>query len=519
MYHVVIAEDESIIREGLSRLIDWRELDCEVVFLAEDGLSALDFIRGHSVDILITDIKMPRMNGLELIKSARDINENIVTFLVSGYGDYEYAKSAIQYSVSGYVLKPLEEEQLRELLLKAVSILEKQAQHREIERDAQKIGLKNMAMAREKLFTRVFYSRSEVDDKSDLLASLKLDEDTYYGVYLFEVTAGIAEEVKEKLVCSSENVALLDIRPTLWALVAFGADKSEPGKALGAFRSVLMQNHCSRSLTAVGSGTACQGLKGLKKSFDDAVINFNLRQANTLMLYNGKSETTCVDIKEHCNKIVSFVTQRQDGLSAYLDLVEDELLSSGTQCIKNANILLNSIYARIVNSLLSREGRTESETLLKMFGCYEQAINAIDVRRKICILKELLAEVSPLFEFAAKGKWAKEINLSIAYIEKNYYKQTIDVNEIADYVEMNPRYFSMIFKEKVGKSVMKYLIEYRVSIAKQLLMDKDLKAYQVAEMVGYDSYPYFSTLFRKVTGESPSVYSERMQSISLNTYQ
>ena len=153
----------------------------------------------------------------------------------------------------------------------------------------------------------------------------------------------------------------------------------------------------------------------------------------------------------------------------------------------------------------------EADVLLRLYGQYEQAINAIEVRKKLKILQELLEEVSALFEAADMGKWAREINAAVAYIQKNYYDRSIDVGAIAEHVGMNPRYFSMIFKEKTGKSVMKYLIEYRISIAKQLLLDKDLNAYQVAEMVGYDSYPYFSTLFSRATGENPSTYADRMR--------
>lgn len=518
MYSVVIAEDESIIREGLSRLIDWQAFGCEVAFLAEDGLCALGYIQDHPVDILITDIKMPRMSGLDLIKNAREINEDIVTFLVSGYGDFEYAKSAIQYNVSGYVLKPLEEEQLGELILKAVSILEKRAQRNAVEQDAQKVGLKNMAMAREKLFTRVFYSRVKLETEPDLLMALNLDDKTLYGVYLFEVTGGIPEETKELLAYSFEQMVLVEIRPDLWALVVFGSDETEMGKNFGSFKSMLLKHHCRKSVIGVGSGMIYQNLQGLRKSFEEAVVNFNLRRSNTFMLRSGEDKITGVDLKERCDKIVNFVIQGREGLATYLDLVEEELLLSGTRCIENTNVLLGGVYARIVNTLLSREDYVDADALIKLYSRYEKAINAIEIRRKIRILEELLEEVSSLFEVSAKGKWAKEINMAIAYIEKNYYKRTMDVGEIADHVGMSSRYFSMIFKEKVGKSVMKYLIEYRVNIAKQLLMDKDLKAYQVAEMVGYDSYPYFSTLFRKVTGENPGTYSERMRAMNSDAH-
>ena len=138
MYQVIIAEDERIIREGISRLVDWSEYGCEVCCLAEDGARALEYLREHPADILITDIKMPHMNGLDLIKNAQEINEGLVTFVISGYGDFEYTKTAISYNVAGYLMKPLEEEQLSELLEKAVSILERRARRDAAEQDVRK---------------------------------------------------------------------------------------------------------------------------------------------------------------------------------------------------------------------------------------------------------------------------------------------------------------------------------------------------------------------------------------------
>lgn len=521
MYNVVIAEDESIIRNGLSRLINWQVYDCEVKYLAEDGMRALAYIRDNPVDILITDIKMPHMDGLELIKHVKEINEDIVTFIISGYGEFEYAKTAIKYNVNGYILKPLEEEQLCELILKAVSILRKRAQQRATEQYARIILLKNLIMAREKLFSRVFSSHTEIDkieENPDLFESLGLDDNMFYGVYLFDVPKEILEELKEQLAYSSDHIVLMEIQSDLWSLVAFGTNENEIRNHIETLKSMLSKNGYRKSIQGAGNGKIYQGLRGLRHSFEEAVTSFNLKQSNIIMLQNREGKAAGINIKEKCDKIVNFVIQKREGLSAYLDLVEEELLLTGVQCLENTNILLGGVYARIVNTYFSRKEHVDAGILLKLYSFYERAINAIEINRKIRILEELLTESSSLFEVSPKGKWAKEINMAIDYIKENYYKRTLDVGEIADYVGMNPRYFSMVFKDETGKSVMKYLIEYRINIAKQLIMDKDLKAYQVAEMVGYDSYPYFSTLFRKMTGENPVTYSKKIWAMNTDTH-
>ena len=277
------------------------------------------------------------------------------------------------------------------------------------------------------------------------------------------------------------------------------------------FKNLLLKHNARRSILAAGNGSVCRGLDGLHRSFQDAVVSFNLKHANPFMLPAGVETISGMDLREMCDKIMNYVTRRKEGLAEYLHKVEEDLLMSGPRCVENANILLGAIYAQVVNIVLGREGQMDAEALLRIYGQYEQAVNAIEVRKKLKILQALLEEVSALFEAADKGKWAREINAAVAYIQKNYYDRAIDVGTIAEHVGMNPRYFSMIFKEKTGKSVMKYLIEYRINIAKQLLLDKDLNAYQVAEMVGYDSYPYFSTLFSRATGENPSTYADRMR--------
>ena len=517
MYQVVIAEDERLIREGISRLVDWAEYDCQVCFLAEDGARALEYIRTHPVDILITDIKMPHMNGLDLIKHTREIDDGIVTFVISGYGDFEYAQTAISYNVAGYLMKPLEEEQLSELLDKATQILERRARRDAAVEDVRMIRMKNRTMDREKLFIRMFFSGGQIDVSPERMEKLQLTPDMYYSTFIFEVADSITPEVKETLAYSSEHIVMMELRADMWGAVALDEDEARVSSHMAAFKNLLLKHNARRSILAAGNGSVSRGLEGLRQSFQDAAVSFNLKHANAFLVPSGVEKISGVDLKEMCDKIMNYVTRRKEGLTDYLRKVEEDLLMSGPQCVENTNILLGAIYAQVVNMVLGRESQMDANILLRIYAQYERAVNAIEVRKKLKILQELLEEVSALFEAADKGKLAREINAAVAYIQKNYYDRSIDVGAIAEHVGMNPRYFSMIFKEKTGKSVMKYLIEYRVNIAKQLLLDKDLNAYQVAEMVGYDSYPYFSTLFSKATGENPSTYAERMRAFGADS--
>lgn len=513
MYKVVIAEDESIIRCGLARLLDWASFDCEIVFLAEDGIQALKYITENPVDILITDIKMPHMSGLDLIENAKSISPDIITFIISGYSDFEYAKTAIHYGVSGYLMKPVEEEQLRDALDKAVLALKLRTQQAVAQQNMLQIEEKNRRLRREKLINSLLFSNRETPSVQE---ELGITPEFYYCVFLFELTSDMiisARNVREMIGNEYDDIALIDIRHNLFAAVVFGKTSHNVSEAMNDFQHHLRENVGKKHVMNEGTGDIQQGFDGMRSSLKKAVVNFNLEQAST-RLNHIVGQTGEIDVREKCNKILSYVLQKKEGLPEYLDLVEEDLLMTGAQCIKNADVLLSGVYAQSIAALLSRRTNVSAETLLGLHKTYDRATRSVELRKKIQLLQELLRDVSELMEPDSKGKWGREINQAIAYIEKNYYKGSMDVSEIAEYVGMNPRYFSMVFKDKVGKSVMKYLIDYRVKIAKQLLLDKDLKAYQVAEMVGYDNYPYFSTMFQKVTGENPTAYLERVSNFA-----
>ena len=511
MYKVVIAEDESIIRCGLAGLLDWAAFDCEIVFLAEDGMQALKYMEENPVDILITDIKMPHMGGLDLIENAKSISSDMITLIISGYSDFEYAKTAIHYGVSGYLMKPVEEEQLRDALNKAVSALKLRTQQAVVQQDMLQIKEKNRRLRREKILNTLLFANGQ---PPSIPEELGITPELYYCVFLFELMSDMivsARNVWEMIGKEYKNVALIDMQHNLITAVVFGESPDYVSESVKDFQYYLLENIGKKHAMNEGAGDIRQGFDGLRSSLKRAVVNFNLGQAST-RLNHIAGQTGEIDVREKCNKILSYILQKKDGLPEYLDLIEEDLLMTGTQCIKNADVLLSGVYAQSIAALLSRRTNVSAETLLGLHKTYDRATRSVELRKKIQLLQELLCDVSELMvmEPDSKGKWGREINQAIAYIEKNYYKGSMDVGEIAEHVGMNPRYFSMVFKDKVGKSVMKYLIDYRVKIAKQLLLDKDLKAYQVAEMVGYDNYPYFSTMFQKVTGENPTAYLERV---------
>ena len=516
MYRVVIAEDEQIIREGISRLVDWAEFDCEVCFLAVDGLQALQYIRENPVDVLLTDIKMPRMDGLDLIKHAREIDERIVSFIISGYGDFEYAKTAISYNVAGYLMKPLEEEQLQEMLTKACGILGKDRSH---EYALLKSQQENKRLARERVFSRTVYSETPMDLSKfgrDLIESADLRPGLFYCACLVGAVGERERVFGEALRDDPGHIVTVRIQPDIWLVVLVGETPERiTVEHLETFRAELMPGRAKKNGLSVGEGAVWQDLEGLRKSFKEAVINFNLKLSASCFCGGEQEKAAEINLKKQCDEIVTMVIHQREDLDKYLEQVEEQLLQTGPQCIENVNILISSVYGQLINALMSRENMIASEKLTKVYEDYERAKNSIEIRRKFQNMRELLADISALFVVSSQGKWAEEIGRALAYIERNYYKGTMDVAEIADHVGMNPRYFSAVFKEKVGKGVAKYLIEHRIKVAKQLLLDKDLKAYEVAEMVGYESYPYFSTLFRKATGESPESYSKRMRGLGV----
>lgn len=399
VYNVVIADDEDNIRNGLINFVNWQSFGLRVVANFEDGEELIDYIGKNHVDIIITDIRMSVTSGLDVAEYVHNNKLNCKVILLSGYKEFEYAKKAIAYNVSEYLLKPVEVDVLYSILQKLRKQLDQDA--------ALKEQQKKISQLKRQQLQHIFNDCFSAD------------------------ALNVSDQVN--------RLALLDHRIDVKQspLAAFVINISSPG------------NEKSLSFVKESLETEAEGGSEffLAASTNEALICFALGTAG-----NGTADLL--------SDISSFVTRMQNGIFAML----------GISCDYEIKNLFRNL----------------------------SELDSIKLR---CSFEGYFRESGP-----GKIQYQQHIiNEAREYIDENY-AQDISLDDAAATVFLSPVYFSRLFKEVTGKSFIKYLTAVRIGKAIELLDTTHYRANEIGMMVGYKTISYFSKIFKKQTGYTPSEY-------------
>jgi len=351
MIKVVIVDDEKMIRDGLAYTMPWDEMGIEVAGTACDGEAALELIREKKPQMVLTDIRMPIMDGLQLLKAIKEEIPSIKVIILSGYDEFSYAQQALKYGASDYLIKPVDAMELRKVMEKLIDSF-----HEEILEDLPKLDLQ-----------------------------------------------------KE------------------------------------------IQNAVEPYITAIRLGNLQSALASLDKIFEIQTFREPLD-------------------KRHKKQVVEIV-----------DRVFRFLKEDGVE-------LEDRVHMEFLNSCRSLVSITEAEELKKWLYRFTEKIAALVEEKK-------------------DGSYRLVIKKAVEYIE-NHYNEDLSVKEVAEAVHLNPNYFSHLFKKIRKESFTDYLNRVRVEKAKKLMAENIYKLYEVSDMVGYSDYKYFSSVFKKIVGVSPTEYNK-----------
>ncbi len=415
MYTVVVADDEEELRSALVRRVDWESIGFQVVGEAENGVEALELVERYEPDLLLTDIRMPFLSGIELARSVREVRPSTQIAFLSGFDDFSYAQQAIQYNIVSYMLKPISATELTEELIKI----------------RQKIDEK---------FKR-FAAADVVADRGEMISFLMpllLDEDS---------------ETKE-----DKEEALLQ------EAVACGLLKSQRSN----FAYAIMVS-------------SILGKKEGNNQTSRATV-----QAVNLILEKYVNHTSF-----YINgRVVSFLQAAPSRLDKYLHIIVEEL-------VQNVERIMDC-EAQIGVSRIT-------ERLSSAHEAYSEAMKTIRYSMKNGIRANFYADMERTLVLEEKKKTnaslsdkAKEI------IERNYMNQDLSLGFVSNEIAVSPNYLSAIIKKETGSTFIDLLSQKRIEVAKELLLDNDMKIREIAEKCGYSDQHYFSYCFKKYTGISPN---------------
>lgn len=492
MYKVILVEDEAVVREGIANKLDWQAQGFTLTAACENGEAALAAMQEDPAHLVITDINMPKMDGLELTGAIRAAWPETLVLILTGYADFNYAQKAIRHGVQDYLLKPVTARQLREVLDKTRTFLEERAPVGEaralVERQFFSRFLSGELAAGEFEKGAAELGLALPPGPCRVLSALAVAPDANpAGVH------ALLKSIPGALVLPGEESRTVAILPAATSPVSVRAQLehsgargtslaySEAAPTAGDLPAAWLQTQAAEDYlyTLPPGGLAgpealtwqiCPSQSAARRAIVDAVkLNEDTRVGALLAALFAQLEA------EHRRR------------SNAVGQLEKLVIQLGEYAEEAA--LPHAISAEAVLDEL-RQSRHITEA--------EAAVNAF---------VNSLLEAGRQQSDGAK----KQAKLAVEYIKQHYHQPTLSLQDVTGYLAVSTSHFSATFKAATGFTFLEFLTRLRIEKARELLATTDLKNYEIAERVGYDDPGYFGTIFKKITGLGPAAYRKSRQ--------
>lgn len=507
---MLIVDDEAVICEGLRYTIDWTELGVEVVGVAYDGKDALHKVEKSAVELLLTDIRMDPMDGLQLAERLRQQHPEVQVVMISGYEDFGYARQAIRLGVNDYLLKPVDIEELKTVVSKIVANIRK----RKVEEGTQEIELWLSNMARQGIVYGKEAPPSLHGVQFRILATRLAD----FYIRFYGMEPESYEALQEKWIhhlhrrlmrASFRPVSVFDHENLLITLVS--SDQRHDTKVWDD----LLNSTIPQLWTDVGGTIYCAASR-IYEELDDTATCWS--EASRLLEYYPL-ENCPVLLPEYGAKISSgrklprfdVTAVVQDMVSALFKQDQEEvraLVTSMFDFFRDKEFLLSEIL-KIYEEMFALLRQRLRKSGMNGFDYGHTVQPDLSIYNSYAGLEKIVQEdMKELLRLIDKNG----IDKSYWIIEKakryitDHYRTDLKASEVASWLKITPSYFSYIFKQSTGKGFTEYMNEIRIEQAKNLLATTQDKVFEIADKVGYKEYKYFVSVFKSYTGMTPKEY-------------
>lgn len=518
MYSVFIVDDEMIVREGLRSKIDWDHSPFTFAGEAGDGEIALSMIQDIKPDILITDIRMPFMDGLELARTVKKLQPWTRIIILSGHDEFDYAKKAISIGVEEYILKPFTLEEVTDSLNKVAAELDKQKQQfSDITRMKSELESSNV-LARERMLGDLVLGALDSTTAIQKAADFNIKLIAHYYVVCVSDIHCKDSDINLLIAAKSHIMSFAGSRtdmigffisPNTFVCIIKGSEKVQCEEDAFAVADSLKHEVSkvdgTTLVTAIGS--AVEHTANISRSFREAqdIINkANFVDRNKIISTHdiAKKEDSPIVLQEN-DPLVDRLNYADESEIDQIITEYIALLGENTEhfSIIASYLLVDVIMAvsKVIEDLGGDVKVVMPEILSHSF--VDNAVQNQDVF--ITEIKRVLTMLITFRNSRVQGRYADIILRAKKYIETNYANPDICLRTTAEAVHFSPNHFSTIFSQDCGVTFIEYLTSIRVEQAKKLLKNSDMKSADIAYEVGFNDPHYFSFIFKKVTGMSP----------------
>ena len=534
MYKILLVDDEILVRDAIRENIDWEKLDCELIGDCENGKQAVEFVKTHEVDIVLTDILMPYMDGMELSHFLHDNYPDILIVIFSGFGEFEYAKKAIQYNVSEYMLKPVTAMELTKVIENMKEKLDSRKKEQRKMESLTQVSQdyhKNANVIRSKALDCLVKCTRDVQVSLDELERMGItfqaasyrvavfDIDTYSEMYQMDMDkqqesalmAFVLFNVGDEIVVREKAGVVYQEGNNRVCIIFAGNRTKEFSESIHRICHEIQKKvkEVIGLETSIGIGSWVRSPYELIYSYRLAAKAIDYRYllgGNLLFDMEEKKTDNSIFLMKDLETLTEAIK------SGDRRLMEETLGQIETE-IKSALVEKSyaCIYLQQVIRAIGNTCQSLSEEPEKIIAQREALLKAVTEQRMFsqaaALVEKYAQEVFDALQELNSSSGQRQGMLAMDYIQKNYMDPCLSLNSICSYLNISTSYFSTIFKEMTGETFIEVLTRVRMEKAKELLENTTMKNYEIAEKVGFSDPHYFGISFKKITGKTPTEYA------------
>ncbi len=532
-FKLLMADDEYWVRQNLKAMIDWEEYAIDFMDMACDGEEALDKIEADCPDILITDINMPFISGIELMSILKKRHPDIKVIVLSGYSEFEYARQALHHGAVDYLLKPIVKEDLLDIVTKCISEITEKRKLEKEKKDTEE---------------KLYVAKSMIQDRkfSELIDNNKADDiqDNYIPEALsiwpgFNKFTLIVVKI-DKLVKICKRTGVTDPNKLLHLIKGHIYDNINHGGMV--FNNIFVPNEfivltsmnkseidifCDKAMRSVREMTRSEvsvaisrsypSIGDIRSAYNDALLAMMTRKfsAGSYKIYFDDINNLTFTIRitsEQENQLIFAVQNRNKRLInkvLYEDIEIQKLYGNKAVFLevkqiidKVAWIVYNySVHENSPNQILA------IDNLVELLNMTLESFNMSDVCN---VIDQIVDECLDSNDLPGSNETVKHVvKQAVKYIDENYFED-ISLSTLADTFHISKTYLSKAFKHEAGLNVMLYIAKKRIEKSIEYMKQDDLSLTEIASLVGYDDYAYFNRVFRKFMGKGPREYKSNL---------
>ncbi len=535
MIKTVIIDDDRMTIDGLTRTVDWNKLGLTVVATAKNGAEGLEQIRLHDPELIITDIFMPIMDGIEMLKTLRSEGNTAEVMILSGYEDFKYAQSALKLQVNDYISKPATLEEIELALKSMADQISRKAVNSQEEHELRELLAFNRPTTSKQLIKGLLepgFCQSAFFDKVTNYLNMDFSKKQFVAVVIeffinrernawkasdVSLFAYAVQNIVNELSHSKQDVYVVDTGHKLMTIIvslpSHAKKEALQRKAKQIAEEVLdsIQSYLKLEVFAA-IGSAAAHVEEIPRSYAqalDLLAEREHRPDRQLILQEEAQEMTKVAVRRPMECFQALVDAVMLGQE---ELVEDKIAELVHILHNGPNPSINALRKFAIDiagmlALMLHDQHLQLEDIHNDLNLYKELEHLSSIQTFASWLRDLMLPICEVMERRSSQKHRKTIEFIMRYVQE-HYADDITLDVLAEKVYLTRNYLSQIFKQETGENYNGYLTRIRMEKAKELMLSGNYKIFEISHRVGYKNNAYFSQLFKKYTGMNPSDFNQ-----------